>query len=69
MYAVSKREVNCAMAIVLLALLVILILFGLGFTLHLLWWIAVAALVVWLLGFVLRGGATAGRSRRRWYYW
>ena len=33
----TKREVNCAMAIVLLSLLVILILFGLGFTLHVLW--------------------------------
>jgi hypothetical protein len=57
------------MAIVLLALLVILILFGLGFTLHVLWWIAIAALVLWLLGFVLRVGETAGRARRRWYRW
>jgi hypothetical protein len=57
------------MAIVLLALLVILILFGLGFTLHVLWWIAIAALVLWLLGFVLRVGQTAGKSRRRWYRW
>jgi len=57
------------MAIVLLALLVILILFGLGFTLHVLWWIAIAALVLWLLGFVLRIGESAGRSRRRRYFW
>jgi hypothetical protein len=60
------------MAIVLLALLVILILFGLGFTLHVLWWIALIALVLWLLGFLLRVGESAGsrRSRRRrWYYW
>lgn len=58
------------MAIVLLALLVILILFGLGFTLHVLWWIAIVALVLWSLGFVLRIGESAGRSRRRrWYYW
>jgi hypothetical protein len=56
------------MALVLLALLVILILFGLGFTLHVLWWIALIALVLWLLGFVLRAGETAGR-RRRWYHW
>jgi len=61
--------VNCAIAIVLLALLVILILFGLGFTLHVLWWIAIGALVIWLLGFVLRIGESAGRSRRRRYYW
>jgi len=57
------------MAIVLLALLVILILFGLGFTLHVLWWIALIALVLWLLGFLLRVGASAGGRRRRWYYW
>ena len=60
---------NCAIAIVLLALLVILILFGLGFTLHVLWWIAIAALVLWLLGFVLRIGESAGRPRRRRYFW
>jgi hypothetical protein len=60
------------MAIVLLALLVILILFGLGFTLHVLWWIALIALVLWLLGFLLRVGESAGsrhNRRRRWYYW
>ena len=50
------------MAIVLLALLIILILFGLGFALHVLWWIALIALVLWLLGFVLRVGESAGRS-------
>jgi hypothetical protein len=58
------------MAIVLLALLIILILFGLGFALHVLWWIALIALVLWLLGFVLRVGESVGRSsRRRWYRW
>jgi lysylphosphatidylglycerol synthetase-like protein (DUF2156 family) len=58
------------MAVVLLALLIILILFGLGFALHVLWWIALIALVLWLLGFVLRVGESVGRSRRRrWYRW
>jgi len=56
------------MALVLLALLLILILFGLGFTLHVLWWIAIIALALWLLGFVLRIGESASR-RRRWYRW
>jgi hypothetical protein len=56
------------MAVILVALVVILILFGLGFTLHVLWWIAVIALVLWLLGFLLHGGRGAG-PRRRWYYW
>jgi len=56
------------MAIVLLALLVILLLGGLGFALHVLWWVALAALVIWLFGFALRSGGAAG-PRRRWYYW
>jgi hypothetical protein len=58
------------MVVILLALLVVLILFGAGFALHLLWWIALAALVIWLLGFLLRVGETIARPRRRrWYYW
>ena len=56
------------MAIVLLALLVVLILFGLGFALHVLWWIAIIALALWLLGFLLRAGRARG-PRRRWYRW
>jgi hypothetical protein len=56
--------------IILLALLVVLILAGLGFAIHVLWWIALIALVIWLLGFVLRVGETIARPpRRRWYRW
>ncbi|MEU6623914.1 hydrophobic protein [Streptomyces litmocidini] len=47
----------------LLLLLVILVLFGAGFALDVLWWIAIALLVVWVLGFVLRSGSG------RWYRW
>jgi hypothetical protein len=58
------------MAIILIALLVVLILGGLGFVIHVLWWLAIAALVIWLVGFLLRaGGNSAGRRRRRWYRW
>lgn len=53
------------MALILIALLVVLILGGLGFVIHVLWWVALAALVLWLLGFFLRAGESAGR--RRWY--
>jgi hypothetical protein len=42
------------MLLMLLLLLVVLVLFGAGFALHLLWWVAIAALVLWLLGFFLR---------------
>ncbi len=54
------------MAVVLIALLVVLILGGLGFALHVLWWLALIALALWLLGFVFRAG---GRERRGWYRW
>ena len=52
------------MALILLILLLAIILAGLGFAVHLLWWIAIIVAVIWLLGFVFRGG-----SRRRWYRW
>jgi hypothetical protein len=42
------------MLLLLLALLVILALFGAGFALHVLWWVAIVALVVWLAGFFMR---------------
>jgi hypothetical protein len=57
------------MVIVLAALLIVLIVGGLGFLLHALWWIALVALIIWLLGFVLRIGETVARPRRRWYRW
>jgi hypothetical protein len=53
------------MGIILLALLVVLILAGVGFAIHLLWWVALVALIVFLLGFVLRERP----RRRRWYRW
>lgn len=56
-------------AILIVALIIVLILGGVGFAIHLLWWVALAALVLWLLGFALRAGESAGRRRRRWYYW
>lgn len=55
------------MGIILLVLLLALILGGLGFAIHVLWWIALIVLVVWLLGFALRIGE--GPRRRRWYRW
>ena len=42
------------MLLLLLALLVVLVLFGAGFALHVLWWVAIVALVVWLVGFFMR---------------
>src|SRR5437588_2597337 len=51
----------------LLILLVLLAIFGgLGFAVHVLWFVLIAAVILWLLGFVL-GGVGAGVGRRRWY--
>lgn len=52
----------------LLVLLLALILFGAGFALKALWWIAVVVLIVWLLGFVVRSADGAG-GKGRWYRW
>ncbi len=50
----------------IIAILLLAVLLGIfGFAVHLLWWLAVIVLVVWLLGFVLRGTERAGR----WYRW
>lgn len=53
---------------ILLVLLLILILFGFGFAMEVLWYIALAVLVLWLLGFFMRS-TTAGGGRSRWYRW
>ena len=52
------------MGAVLLVLLLALVLGGLGFAVHVLWWIALAVLVLWLIGFFIRGAEGA-----RWYRW
>ena len=51
----------------LVALLLILAIFGgLGFAIHALWVALVVLLVIWVVGFFL-GGVPAGGSRRGWY--
>ncbi|MEX0168299.1 hydrophobic protein [Streptomyces sp. LMG1-1-1.1] len=47
----------------LLVLLLILVLFGAGFAVEVLWYVAIAVLVLWLLGFLMRSG------NGRWYRW
>lgn len=42
------------MLFLILALLVVLALFGAGFALHLLWWVAIIALVLLVVGFFVR---------------
>ena len=54
--ALEPKERSLDMLLMLLALLVILIVAGAGFALHVLWWVAIAALIVWLIGFFARRG-------------
>jgi len=56
------------MGILLLVLLLALILGGVGFAVHALWWIAVIVLIVWVIGFFARS-TNAGGGRGRWYRW
>lgn len=51
----------------LIVLLLIVALFGgLGFAVHVLWFVLIVAVVLWLLGFLV-SGVEAGVGRRRWY--
>jgi uncharacterized membrane protein YecN with MAPEG domain len=51
----------------LIALILILALFGgLGFAVHVLWYVLIAAVLLWLIGFFI-GGPIDGR--RSWYGW
>ncbi|MEU3776946.1 hydrophobic protein [Streptomyces sp. NPDC032472] len=45
----------------LLVLLLALVLFGAGFAVKILWWFAIAVLLLWLIGFVARPKGGSGR--------
>jgi hypothetical protein len=53
--------------LLILALLLVFLFFGLGFAIHLLWIVAVIFAVLWLVGFALGRGESAGRHR--FYRW
>jgi hypothetical protein len=48
----------------LLVLLLVLLLFGAGFAVQVLWYLAIALLILWIIGFFIRGAEGA-----RWYRW
>ncbi|GAA1952681.1 hydrophobic protein [Kitasatospora viridis] len=56
------------MAAVLLVLLLAAVLFGLGFLVKALWWVAFFVFVGWLIGFIVRPVGRA-RGRGHWYRW
>ena len=47
----------------ILALLLIAVLFGIGFAVKALLWFAIVLLILWVIGFAFRP------TGRRWYYW
>jgi hypothetical protein len=54
------------MLVALIALALILVLLGGGgFAMNVLWYVLIAALVLWALGFLLRSAEGGGR----WYRW
>src|SRR6266480_2154833 len=52
------------MGLILFVLVLALLFGGLGFAVHALWIIAVVLLLLWILGFLMRGAEGA-----RWYRW
>jgi len=53
--------------VALVVLVVLLALLGgLGFAAHVLWYVLIFALLLWLIGFFIGGVPEAG-GRRRWY--
>ena len=70
----SNRKGSLGSEVVVLLLILVfllaVILFGLGFAVKVLFWIALAVIILWLLGFLVGGlGGRGGGRRRRWYYW
>jgi hypothetical protein len=62
----STNESEVGTMVALIALLLILAIFGgLGFAVHLLWIVLVIAIILWLIGFFI--GGVEGAGRRRWY--
>lgn len=53
--------------VLILALLVVLLFFGIGFAAHLLWIVAAVLLVLWLVGLAIGRGESAGSHR--FYRW
>ncbi|HEX4805239.1 MAG TPA: hypothetical protein VFU94_05005 [Conexibacter sp.] len=58
------------MVALIVLLLLLAILGGLGFAAHVLWYVLIAAVILWLIGFFIGGAANAGAGGRRgWYRW
>jgi lysylphosphatidylglycerol synthetase-like protein (DUF2156 family) len=60
-------EKESSLMVLVLALLLVLIFFGAGFAVHLLWIAALVLLVLWVVGFAIGRGEGAGNHR--FYRW
>lgn len=55
------------LVLALIVLIVLLFILGFSFSIQILWWLAIAALVLFVLGFFFRGAESGGwYGRRRW---
>ncbi|MGH3283009.1 MAG: hydrophobic protein [Trebonia sp.] len=59
------REKEDEMVALLVLLLILAVFGGLGFAAHVLWFVLIAAVILWVLGFFVGGAASGGR--RHWY--
>jgi lysylphosphatidylglycerol synthetase-like protein (DUF2156 family) len=64
-FGINRKGVS--LMVLILALLLVLILFGAGFAVHLLWIAAVVLLILWVVGFAVGRGESAGSHR--FYRW
>jgi hypothetical protein len=67
-HSTSVHERRREMVALIVLLLILAIFGGLGFAAHVLWFVLIAAVILWLLGFLM-GGVESGMGRRRWYRW
>ena len=61
------KEVNHTVVAIIVLVLLLLLLGGGGLLsagLHVLWWLLIIGLILWVLGFFIRAGEGG-----RWYYW
>jgi hypothetical protein len=56
------------MGLIILVLLLALLFSGIGFAVHIFWFIAAVVFIAWLVGFGVARGEGAG-GRARWYRW
>ena len=59
------------MTLLLLVLLIAVVFIGVGFAFKVLWWVALAIVLVWALGLVFRGEKSNRErgGRGGWYRW